>query len=141
MFYRSGNAELATDISQETFLKVWEKQLYLKPEKLKGLLYKIAGDLFISHLRRQNVAGNYLKEISFNFKEAYLDEALELEEIKRSYEKALANLPEKQRLVFLMSRMEELTYKEIAVRLDISVKAVEKRMSLALAELRKEIQQ
>ena len=46
-------------------------------------------------------------------------------------------MPEKQRIVFLMSRMEELTYKEIAERLDLSVKAVEKRMSIALGELRK----
>ena len=46
---------------------------------------------------------------------------------------------EKQRSVFLMSRMEDMTYKEIAERLDLSVKAVEKRMSIALAELKKRL--
>ena len=48
-------------------------------------------------------------------------------------------LPENQRIVFLMSRTEELTYQEIATRLSISVKAVEKRMSGALSRLRKEL--
>ncbi len=49
-------------------------------------------------------------------------------------------LPENQRITFLMSRIEELSYQEIATRLSISVKAVEKRMTGALARLRKELQ-
>ena len=48
-------------------------------------------------------------------------------------------MPEKQRTVFLMSRVEDLKYKEIAERLDLSQKAVEKRMSLALAFLKEKI--
>ena len=62
---------------------------------------------------------------------------LEYQELKENYEATLSMLPLNQREVFLMSRMEELTYKEIAERLEISVKAVEKRMSLTLKELRK----
>jgi RNA polymerase sigma-70 factor (ECF subfamily) len=58
-------------------------------------------------------------------------------ELFTDYTKALAALPEKQRTVFLMARMEGLTYKEIAERLNLSVKAIEKRMSLTLAHLRK----
>jgi RNA polymerase sigma-70 factor (ECF subfamily) len=58
-------------------------------------------------------------------------------QLKLKYETALSRLPEKQRTVFLMSRNEELKYAEIAERLDISVKTVEKRMSAVLAYLRK----
>jgi RNA polymerase sigma-70 factor (ECF subfamily) len=54
-----------------------------------------------------------------------------------NYTKALTALPEKQRTVFMMSRMEGLKYQEIAERLNLSVKAIEKRMSSALAYLRK----
>ena len=50
---------------------------------------------------------------------------------------AIADLPENQRIVFLMNRLDKKTYKEIAELLDISVKAVEKRMHKALKELRK----
>ncbi|MEA1899112.1 MAG: sigma factor-like helix-turn-helix DNA-binding protein [Bacteroidota bacterium] len=48
-------------------------------------------------------------------------------------------MPEKQRIVFLMSRQEGLKYIEIAERLNLSVKAVEKRMNLALTYLKKAI--
>lgn len=140
LFYRSGNTELSTDIAQETFLKIWQKQLTYDPQKTKALLYKIASDMFVNHVRREKVEGDYLKAIKLNFTEEGHDTALEYEELKQTYEKTLAKLPEKQRIVFLMSRMEDLTYKEIASRLQISVKAVEKRMSQALSEIRKSIQ-
>lgn len=58
-------------------------------------------------------------------------------ELQKNYNIALKNLPEKQRIVFLMSRIDELKYYEIANRLGISVKAVEKRMKNALEYLRK----
>jgi len=140
LYFRSGSKELSTDIAQETFLKIWQKQLKYDPEKVKPLLYKIAGDLFVNHLRRTKIEGEYLKAIKLNFTEEDDSSTIEYKELKQVYEKALTRLPEKQRVVFLMSRMEELTYKEIAERLHISIKAVEKRMSLALTELRKVIQ-
>jgi RNA polymerase sigma-70 factor (ECF subfamily) len=49
LYYRSGNLELANDITQETFIKVWEKQFDYEEGKIKSLLYKIAGDNFVSH--------------------------------------------------------------------------------------------
>jgi RNA polymerase sigma factor (sigma-70 family) len=67
------------------------------------------------------------------------EEQLIFEELKNRYETALTNLPEKQRTVFLMSRMEELKYHEIAERCGLSVKAVEKRMNLALSYLKQAI--
>ncbi len=136
LFYRSGNTELSTDIAQETFIRVWEKQFNYEPKKIKSLLYKISGDMFLSHLRREKIANDYLKEIKFNFKKENIDNPLEYDELLQSYEIALAKLPEKQRVVFLMNRMEGLTYKEISERLQIGVKAVEKRMSSALSKLR-----
>ena len=54
-------------------------------------------------------------------------------------EEAIAALPDKQKEVFLLSRMEKKKYKEIAEILGISVKAVEKRMHLALLEMKEKI--
>lgn len=136
LYFRCGNDELATDLAQEAFMKLWEKQLAYHPKQTKGLLYKMAGDLFISHIRKEKVAGKYIDSIGFQFESEDPESHLEYKELKARYEDALTSLPEKQRTVFLMNRIEELTYKEIAERLELSVKAVEKRMSLALSMLR-----
>ena len=137
VFYRSGNTEVATDIAQETFLKLWEKQNTVQPEKVKGLLFKIAGDLFVSHYRKEKRSFRFFNHFVFEEKGESPEEIYAFEQLKGSYEKALEKMPEKQRTVFLLSRAEELKYKEIAEMLGISVKAVEKRMSQALEFLRK----
>ena len=140
LYYRSNDSELSTDIAQEVFMKVWEKQIKYEPNRTKSLLYKMAGDMFISQIRKNKVADKYHDSINLEFKSGQSpDEKLEYEELKQHYERTLAGLSEKQRTVFLMSRLEEMTYNEIAQRLELSVKAVEKRMSLALTELRKAI--
>ena len=139
LYYRCGDEALSTDLAQDTFMKIWEKGLVLLPGKDAGLLYKIAGDLFVSHTRRDKLRQEAPERIRFESVSRTPEEELEMQELQEKYEKALVKLPENQRIVFLMSRMEELTYSEIAARLTISVKAVEKRMSGALARLRKEI--
>jgi RNA polymerase sigma-70 factor (ECF subfamily) len=60
-------------------------------------------------------------------------------ELRKEFEKAISSLPEKQRTVFLMNRLENQSYSEIAALLDLSVKTVEKRMHNALVSLRKVI--
>jgi RNA polymerase sigma-70 factor (family 1) len=140
IYYKSNNTDLATDIAQDTFLKIWEKQIPFHPTKTKSLLYKIAGDLFISHLRKTKIEDSYLETIQLDFKSEPPDNSLYYKDLKGSYEKALSKLSEKQRNVFLMSRIDGLTYKEIAQHLEISIKAVEKRMSNALSKLKKMIQ-
>ena len=136
VFYRSGNTDVATDIAQETFLKVWEKQHLVHPEKVKGLLYKIAGDLFVSHFRKEKSFFRFFNHYVFDEEGQSPEEILVFEQLKGNYKKALEMLPEKQRTVFLMSRAENLKYYEIAEMLGISVKAVEKRMNYALKHLR-----
>ncbi len=137
VFYRCGDTELATDIAQDAFIKIWEKNLPFDLKQNKGLLYKIAGDLFVSHFRRQKLARRYEREISLDLISEETSNLIQYRELKSIYEKALSRLPEKQRIVFLMSRQEGLKYTEIAERLGLSVKAVEKRMNLALTYLKK----
>ena len=73
MFYRTGDADLATDIAQETFIRIWEKQFDYHPKKTKALLYKITFDLCVNHYRKEKVAGEYLKEIKYDDKEKEKD--------------------------------------------------------------------
>jgi len=65
---------------------------------------------------------------------------MELKEFDVKLQKALAGLSEINRTTFLMNRIDGLKYKEIAERLNISIKTVEKRMQNALGQLRKTIE-
>ena len=136
VLYRSGDDEIATDIAQDTFMRVWEKQMAIDPKTVKGLLFKIAGDLFISHYRREKVAFNFFNTFQPSHKSSTPEDELNFQELKNAYDTALKTMPEKQRTVFLMNRIDELKYKEIADHLGLSVKAIEKRMSQALDHLK-----
>jgi len=134
--YRTGDDEIATDIAQDTFLRIWEKQIIIDHKTVKGLLFKIAGDLYISHYRKEKVAFNFFNTFQPNHKSTTPEDEINFQELKNAYDAALKSMPEKQRTVFLMNRIEELKYKEIADQLGLSVKAIEKRMSLALDHLK-----
>ena len=139
LYYRCADTALSTDLAQDTFMRIWEKQMEVLPGKDTGLLYKIAGDLFVSHTRRERLRKEAPELISFEQAGQSPEEELQFRELQNKYERVLMKLPENQRVVFLMSRTEELSYQEIATRLSLSVKAIEKRMSGALARLRKEL--
>ena len=64
IFYRSGNKDLASDISQETFIKVWKKRSEIKKENIKALLYKISRDEFVSWIRKEKLKIKYAEQLS-----------------------------------------------------------------------------
>ncbi len=139
IYYKCGDTELSTDIAQETFMRIWDKQIEPEQGLEMALLYRISTNLFISKTRRDQTAMNYLQALKLKNEETNPLNQLEYEETKQKYERALIRLSEKQRTVFLMSRTEGLSYAEISKQLSIGVKAVEKRMSQALAALRQEL--
>ncbi len=141
LFYRGADKELATDLAQDVFMRIWEKQSAIESKGVKGLLYKIAGDMFISRYRRETLELNYRNALKFDGHDSTPEDQFQYNELKANYAKALARLSEKQRTVFLMARMEGMKYREIAERLNISVKAVEKRISIVLAYLKKTLQE
>ena len=136
IFYRCGDEDLATDIAQDCFLKLWEKKDKIRLRQVRGLLFKMASDLFINTFHHQKRTKLLFQNISFEEQDHSPEEILSFEQLKEKYEALIIKMPEKQRVVFLMSRIDGLMYKEIAERLDLSVKAVEKRMKNALDFLR-----
>lgn len=139
IFYRCSNADIASDLAQDVFSKIWEKGMNLDAEKDKSLLYKMASDLVVSKYRREQVALNFLKYVKAESPVGYQDNTYDYSELSKKYAKTLASMPEKNRAAFLLSRNDDLKYHEIANMLNISIKAVEKRMKGALDLLKKEL--
>ncbi|NOU16748.1 MAG: RNA polymerase sigma-70 factor [Bacteroidales bacterium] len=138
-YYKTGDVDLADDIVQEVFLKLWSNLKDVKEETVKALLYTIASNTIKNHFKHQKVVFNFQKQDQNNNTEDEADSSLRQEELNRKLQDALAEIPEKAREVFLMNRIEGLTYVDIAERLGLSVKAIEKRMSEALSILRSRI--
>lgn len=141
LFYRGAEKEKASDLAQDVFLKVWEKQMDIDMNTALGLLYKIAGDMFISQYRREKLEMSYKEALQNDSIDFSPEDHLSYKELYSNYIKALAALGERHRTVFMLARMDGLKYKEIAERLHLSIKAVEKRMSIALAFLRKALEE
>lgn len=140
IFYRCGDVDAASDMAQDVFMKIWEKRDQIDTSQIKALLYKIANDMVISNYRKNTTRLDYEQSMTTN-SEAQLspEEELNFQELSASYAKALEQMPEIQRVVFLMNRNDEMKYQEIAECLQLSVKAVEKRMSGALQYLRTQL--
>ena len=136
IYFKSSDIELSEDISQEVFLKFWENIDKIKSNTAKSYLYTIAGNLFKNHYNRKKLEFKFTSSLTESMAESP-EFIMEFKEFDKILQNALAKIPEKSRIVFLMSRIDKLTYKEIAERLDLSVKAIEKRMKKALEILNK----
>jgi len=140
IYYKSGSIDEAEDIAQETFLKIWEKRETIIPPTVKPLLYTIAGNIFLNHWQHRNVEIQFALQYGNEVSPSSPEYDLEMKEFDEKLQNALSALTEKNRTVFLMNRIDRMTYQDIANSLDISVKAVEKRMNKALTFLRKTLE-
>lgn len=142
LYFKFGNEEKANDATQEAFIKLWENCSKVPLEKAKSYLYTIANNTSLNEIAHQKVVLKYAQSNTSNDKTNLNPEYLmEEEQFKQKLEKAIGKLTEAQRTAFLLHRIEGKKYHEIAIMLDISVKAVEKRIHGALVSIRTEIEQ
>ena len=139
LFYKTQDIDKSEDILQDVFIKLWENCNKVDSNKVKSYVYRIATNMFLNEKKHENVVLKYNNN-NGKFDTNESPEYILLEkEFMEKLENTISALPEKQREVFLLNRIEKKKYKEIALLLDISVKAVEKRMHQALVVMRKEI--
>ncbi len=141
LYYKTGDIDLSEDLVQEVFIKVWEKRDSIKKDTVKSLLYTIANNLMINHFKHKQVVMNHQGDVIAQNRAEHNSPqfVLEEKEFERKLNDVIQSLPEGCREVFLMNRIDKLKYEEIANRLELSVKAIEKRMSKALSIIREQL--
>ena len=141
VYYKCGDLDEAEDIAQESFIRLWAKCAEVLFEQVSGFIFTVANRLFLDKMRSNKVA--------LKFEKAQLTKSssedpffvLRTDEFRNQIETAISELPEGQREVFLLNRIDKYTFKEIAQMLDVSQTAVEKRMTKALTKLRERIKE
>lgn len=137
---------VAEDLVQDVFVDLWKDRRSLDVEhSLKAYLYGMTRHRALKHLRQKQVrkkwaASDDLRKAAPPAMPGQGEDALKRREQKREIDRALEALPRRRRQIFLLSRRHNLTYAEIAVALDISIKTVETQMSRALQFLRERLE-
>ncbi len=129
-------------IVQEIFVKLWHNRKQLNPAKsLDAYLYTIARNEIFGHLRKLLVRRRYIEELSFSLNEscADTDHQIEYNELRLAIDQLVDSMPEKRREIYVLSRNEGLSYKEIATQLGISENTVDTQIRKALAYLRENL--
>ncbi len=134
------NKEIAEDIVQDVFFKLWEsrKKINIKIS-LKAYLNRMVFNESISYLRKNKALIDFSDELEVEDTSAIPDELIEQKDLKKIIDSAINKLPPACKTIFLLSRIDELSYKQISEKLDISIKTVENQMGKALKILRQSI--
>ena len=141
LYYKYGSELNPEDKVQEAFIKLWQNCKKVTPNKAKSFLFTTANNLMLNAVAHRKVVLKYEKTPQQSVTTETPEFVIEEKEYHQKLQNALANLTEAQRVAFLMNRVEGKRFKEIAQLLDISVKAVEKRIYGALKKLRKDIKE
>ncbi len=133
-----GDRGTAEDLAQDTFLRLWDRQLN---EGDRSLLFRTAQNLALDHLRARQVRNRYAQqqvdeESSGAELEVQVSASQELDDLLLR----LRKLPRRTQQVFLLSRVDGLPYATIANQLGVSVSTVEKDMIRALQHCQREQQ-
>ncbi len=140
IYYKCGDQDKASDIVQDAFIKLWQKCKDVPYKKTKSFLYTVANNLFLNDIAHQKVVLNYRAGNKKSYTNETPEFLLEEKQYDEKLQRAINNLTNGQREAFLLNRIDGKKYAEIADLLNISVKAVEKRIHGALVALRKEIE-
>jgi RNA polymerase sigma-70 factor (ECF subfamily) len=136
-----GDSALAEDITQEVFVEVWSRRDSLDVNiSLRGYLRRVAVNKTLNHIRSKKMnfeEENSVLQVPSN--ENSTQKILEAADLQKVINDSIDSLPDKCRVVFGLSRFEELSYKEISAELGVSIKTVENQISKALKLVRKAV--
>jgi RNA polymerase sigma-70 factor (ECF subfamily) len=133
----------AKEIVQDVFINLWNKRETISSDKsVKSYLFTSVKNRCFNFIRDNKKFRSSVLDIDIaDYEAPYENDSFSGSELQAKIDNAINKLPENCREVFKLSRIEELKYKEIADKLNISVKTVEAQMSKALKVLRVELKE
>jgi RNA polymerase sigma-70 factor (ECF subfamily) len=134
--------EDAEEIVQEVFLRIWEKRENVdESQSFSSYIFQAAKHRIFNGFRKKVNEQAYLDFVVYanDASSNFTDMAVEYQEIKSKAEAVISAMPPKRQEIFRLSREQGLKNKEIAEKLQISIKTVENQMSQALKFLREEL--
>src|SRR5690554_1735129 len=137
-FKRLKSREESEEIVQELFIYLWvnREKIYLTYSFSTYISTALKYRVF-NHIRRSITEDKYVRFIKDDIYHAEIvEESVLYNDLQSAYEKEISNLPQRCREVYTLRREENLSFKEIAERLDISVNTVDKQLVKALKRLR-----
>lgn len=139
LYYKFGNHLNPQDKVQEAFIKLWQNCGKVSLTKAKSFLFTTANNLMLNAIAHEKVVLKYNKTPQKTATNESPEFVMQEKEYQNKLQNAINKLTEAQRTAFLLNRVEGKRFKEIAELLDISTKAVEKRIYGALKKLREDI--
>jgi RNA polymerase sigma-70 factor (ECF subfamily) len=136
------DTDASEEIVQEMMFKLWiNRESVIFDSSPRSYLFRSVRNSCLNLLKHMNVREEYRasREAQVQDWQRSQEDEMIVTELEQKIRDAVDKLPVERRKVFVMSRYDGLTYAEIAVRLNISVKTVENQMSSALRTLRKEL--
>ena len=131
----------AEEIVQDFFVKLWEKRKQLTIEtSVKSYLFQSVKNLCLNFIQHNKTKLRYAQSVLSNSENIQSDDDYFTEiDLAEKIEESILSLPEKRQEIFRMSRKDGLKYREIAEKLNISIKTVEAQMGLAIKTLRNKL--
>ena len=129
------------EVVQEAFIKLWEKRGDIDLDgNIDGLLFIITRNLIFNRHRRSLHENELMADLAHVVEEEYdIESQIDADNLREYIETLVTVLPPRQREAFLLSRNEHLNVKEIAMRMNISERGVERNIYLALKFLRRHL--
>jgi len=140
VYYILNDVDESEDVIQELFMELWSKREHLVNinSSLKSYLKRAAINRALNKIKKRKNFYNYDEDLEID-RSVQQPNLAELSELEIVIEESIEELPPKCKEIFILSREEDKTYREISQQLDISIKTVENQIGKALKLLRKKI--
>lgn len=129
------NYTSAQDVVQDVFASLWQRRLLLAITSLKPWLLQATRFQVFKAIRAEKLSADFYERLADASKYLIVEEPILFKELQQILQTIIQTLPPDQQAIFKMSREENLTYREIAEKMGISVKTVEKKISRSLRDI------